>query len=193
MARGMLYPLLTTLLFTTLLVAPCQATPSEGSPYVIEVIKSQQKLLVRHGERVEKVFRAAVGKGGPGDKLRRGDHKTPVGTYRVVGFNPHSRYSLFMQLNYPNIKDAFFGLKGGLITRAQFDAIARALKEGRVPPQDTPLGGAIGIHGLGQENEKKLVIHRNYNWTDGCIALTNEEVRELRKFITIGTKVVIRE
>ncbi|RME33723.1 MAG: L,D-transpeptidase [Gammaproteobacteria bacterium] len=193
MASGMLYRLLPVLILALLQAGLCQATPSDGAPYVIEVIKSQKKLLVRHGDRVEKVFQAAVGKGGPGDKLRRGDHKTPVGTYRIVGFNPNSRYSLFMQLNYPNIKDAFFGLKGGLISREQFDAIVRALKEGRLPPQDTPLGGAIGIHGLGEENGKKLVIHRNYNWTEGCIALTNAEVRELRRYITIGTKVVIRE
>ncbi len=166
---------------------------SAGQSYVIEVLKSRKILMVKQGGKVVRSYRTAVGKGGKGDKQRSGDHKTPVGTYRVVGFNDNSRFFLFMQLNYPNIKDAFYGLKKHLIGRRQFDRIVRALKMGKTPPQDTPLGGAIGIHGLGAESKKRLLIHENYNWTEGCIALTNEEIMDLKKYVRIGTKVVINE
>ena len=55
------------------------------------------------------------------------------------------------------------------------------------------LGGAIGIHGLGPETPEKIHIHDNLDWTEGCIALRNDEVHELRKFLSIGTRVVIHE
>ena len=90
------------------------------------------------------------------------------------------------------MKDAFYGLKNKIIDRAQFDAIIDALKKGQLPPQNTALGGAIGIHGVGAENAKKLKIHANMNWTEGCIALTNSEVTELSRLVSIGTEVVIK-
>ena len=57
--------------------------------------------------------------------------------------------------------------------------------------EDTPLGGAIGIHGIGEENDDRLHVQRWQNWTQGCIALTNREIRELRRFVDVGTRVVI--
>ena len=59
--------------------------------------------------------------------------------------------------------------------------------------QNTPLGGAIGIHGIGEITEEKLEIHRTINWTKGCIALTNDEIDDLLHYIGVGTKVVINE
>lgn len=180
------------LLLTGLLPISSMAR-STGHGYVIEVLKSRKILLVKQGDKVVRRYRTAVGRGGRGDKQRSGDHKTPIGTYRVVRFNDNSRFRLFMQLNYPNIKDAFYGLKKHLIDRQEFDRIVTALKQGRTPPQNTPLGGAIGIHGLGAENRKRLRIHENYNWTEGCIALTNKEIMDLKKYVHIGTKVVINQ
>jgi murein L,D-transpeptidase YafK len=165
----------------------------EPDRYRIEIHKAERLLLVRKGDTIERRYRIAWGRGGPGDKRRAGDDKTPTGVYRITGFNDSSKFYMFMRLNYPNVKDAFFGLKNKLISRAEFDRIAAAVKRGVAPPQNTALGGAIGIHGLGRETEKKLHIHRNLNWTEGCIALTNEEIRQLRSFVTIGTKVVILE
>ncbi len=84
-------------------------------------------------------------------------------------------------------------LSNGVISRAEFDHIVAALDEGRTPPQDTDLGGAIGIHGIGEETPEKLRIHENLDWTEGCIALTNSEVRQLKPYLALGTRVVIRE
>ena len=60
---------------------------------------------------------------------------------------------------------------------------------GKTPPQDTPLGGQIGIHGIGNGDQD---IHHNYNWTNGCIALTNEQIDQLGKWIKPGVLVNIR-
>lgn len=161
--------------------------------YALEIHKAERLLLLKQGERVAKQYHIALGRGGAGDKRIRGDNKTPLGVYRITGFNDSSPYHLFMRLSYPNIKDGFFGLRNRLISRADFDRIVDALRTDATPPQNTPLGGAIGIHGLGDENAEKLKIHSSLDWTQGCIALTNREINELRHYVDVGTKVVIRE
>lgn len=163
------------------------------SRYELHIDKSDRALTVRDRGRDVRRYRIALGRGGAGDKQREGDRRTPVGTYRIVDFNEESRFHLFMHINYPNVKDAFFGYKNGTIDRPAFDRIISALKAHEVPPQDTPLGSAIGIHGLGEADEQKLKTHELMNWTAGCIALTNEEIEDLRRFVDIGTKVVIEE
>lgn len=181
------------LALTVCFIHPGSTPVAAASSYDIEIKKSQRLLIVREGEEVRKVYRIALGRGGPGNKQRLGDRKTPVGTYRVIGFNDRSKFDFFIRLNYPNVKDAFYGLKSAVIARAEFDRIIGALRRNILPPQDTSLGGAIGIHGIGPETPEKLRIHENLNWTEGCIALKNEEIHELRPYIRIGTRVVIRE
>ena len=161
--------------------------------YELEIIKSERMLLLKRGIKIEKVFRMASGRGGLGDKHYRGDHRTPVGTYRVVKIRPSSRFHTFLQLNYPNVKDAFYGLRGRMLSEYDFDRIVSAQKYHEIPPQDTALGGAIGIHGIGAFSPQKFDIHRNTNWTEGCIALTNEQIDTLRRYVGVGTKVVIAE
>ncbi len=181
---------LLSLVFSSLVISSAQAV---GEGYEIEIIKSRKLLLVKQDGHITRKFSAATGKGGKGDKTITGDRKTPVGTYRIVSFNDNSRFHYFMQLNYPNVKDAFFGLKKHLISRDEFDQIIDAIKQGEVPPQNTKLGGQIGIHGIGEVTDRKLRVHRNFNWTEGCIALTNEQISELKQYVDVGTRVVINE
>jgi murein L,D-transpeptidase YafK len=182
-------------LFTSWAVAA--SAFGEGSsvepPYALEISKSERVLLVKNGDKVTRRFQIATGRGGLGDKRIRGDNKTPLGVYRITDFNDASAFHFFMRLNYPNVKDAFFGLKNRLITRGDFDRIVDSVRTDQRPPQNTILGSAIGIHGLGEENADKLKVQRNLDWTQGCIALTNRDVNELRNYVTVGTKVVIRE
>ncbi len=161
--------------------------------YAIEIQKGKRLLLLKQGDRVARRFQIAIGRGGLGDKRIRGDNKTPVGVYHITGFNETSPFHLFMRLNYPNVKDGFFGLKQHLISRQQFDRIVDATRMSTLPPQDTLLGGAIGIHGLGVESDETRHIHAQLDWTQGCIALTNREIEELRRYVDVGTRVVIRE
>lgn len=161
--------------------------------FSVEIRKASKVLLVRAGESIERQFRIAIGSGGAGDKQRSGDNKTPVGVYRIVGFRAESPFHYFIQIGYPNIKDAFQGLKSQLISQREFDRIVDALKSGNVPPQNTALGGAIGIHGIGETTPARLTIHQNINWTHGCIALTNSEVMDLTRYVRLGTRVEITD
>lgn len=167
---------------------------AEAPPrYEIEISKSRNELLIREGGDVVRRFHASFGSGGRGAKRRRGDDMTPVGAYRIVDFKSDSRFHFFMLLNYPNLVDGWHGYRENTIDATQFKAIAAAWRAGATPPQDTPLGGYIGIHGIGEVTPKKLDIHRSQNWTQGCIALRNEEIIELRDYVTRGTRVLIRE
>ena len=170
------------------------AAAAESMPrYELEISKSRNELVIKDGDAIIKRYHAAFGRGGKGAKRRRGDDMTPVGAYRITEFKADSRFHFFMLLDYPNLVDGWHGYRNRTIDASQFKAIATAYRAGSAPPQNTELGGYIGIHGIGEVSPKKLDIHRSQNWTRGCIALRNEEVNELRDYVTRGTRVIIRE
>ena len=80
-------------------------------------------------------------------------------------------------------------MRAGVIDRVRYWDIYDRMVVSGGPPQDTVLGGHIGIHGIGEGNPE---IHRRFDWTQGCIALTNEEIEQLANLVGIGAKVVIR-
>ena len=164
-----------------------------ATAYTVEVYKSSQELVIKDGENIIKRFRIASGKGGSGTKRIFGDNKTPVGKYKIIELHENSRFHFFMQINYPNTVDAWNGYKNNLIDGQQFKEIVKAVTNNTLPPQDTPLGGYIGLHGLGDVPDEKSSIHAQNNWTEGCIALRNEEISELRQYISIGTTVFIKD
>jgi murein L,D-transpeptidase YafK len=182
------FTLISLLLF--LLSSMSQAYANE---YQLLVSKKNNELIVEKAGQVIKKYHIASGKGGKGTKRLRGDSKTPLGAYHVASFKENSRFHFFIQLDYPNLLDAWYGYKNKIIDAGNFKRIAAAYKKREAPPQDTELGGFIGIHGLGITNDEKLTIHESFNWTEGCIALTNEEINDLRKFVAIGTPVIIKE
>lgn len=169
------------------------AFATETASYRLEVYKANRELRVMQGNHVVRRYHVAFGRGGIGTKRRIGDNKTPDGNYRIVNFRADSRFHYFMQLDYPNLLDAWHGYRQELIDASQFRAIATAYQKGDEPPQNTALGGYIGIHGIGELNDEKLDIHSSSNWTEGCIALTNDEITELRAYVDLGTRVVIHE
>lgn len=131
----------------------------------------------------------ATGRGGVGYKREMGDGKTPIGEFRIKWVNPQSKFYLFFGLDYPDQQHAEAAWRDKRIDFDTYYAIRAALYRGEVPPQDTPIGGSIGIHGIGNGD---LNVHRRFNWTKGCIALTNEQIVQLARWIQIGTRVVIR-
>ncbi|MGR9115763.1 MAG: L,D-transpeptidase family protein [Gammaproteobacteria bacterium] len=138
-------------------------------------------LEVKKGDKtVEKMKNIAIGRNGAGFKTHRGDDVTPIGQYRVGWINRKSPYYRFFGLSYPSVDNAADAFNQGIIDSATFDSIIFAHNNNRVPPQNTKLGGQIGIHGLGRGNEK---IHRTMNWTHGCIALTNHQIDRLSRWI----------
>jgi|SRR5215213_8136007 len=151
------------------------------NPYL--VVKKKERLLQVYddGELI-KTYRVALGRAPSGDKEIEGDGKTPEGEFYVFTKNDQSRFYLSLGLSYPNAEAAERGLKENLITPDEHAEILKAVAEKRMPPQKTALGGEIYIHGGGATDD----------WTEGCVALPNEEIKELFAAIPVGTRVIIQ-
>lgn len=147
----------------------------------IVIEKNKRRLLVFDGEKLIAEYRIALGSATAGDKELEGDGKTPEGEFYVAVKNEQSKFHRSLGLSYPNFEAAERGLKENLLTLEEYEAILQAIAENRVPPQKTRLGGEIYIHGGGIESD----------WTKGCVALKNEEIRALFDSIPIGAKVKI--
>ncbi len=160
-----------------------------GSTRII-VDTDAETLTVIRGTRVVKTFQdVAIGRYGKTYFKSQGDNKTPLGNYTIGWVNRDSRYYIFLGLTYPDQPAADRALQDGRISEAQWQDIRIALTTGKTPPQQTPLGGYIGIHGLG---EGDVTVHQQYNWTNGCVALTNAQMDQLLQWARIGTPVEIR-
>ena len=181
------------IIFCILTIIIVMPLPISAEDYQIIVSKSNKELALKKSNNIVKKYHIATGKGGQGTKRKRGDSKTPLGVYRISKLSKSKRFYYFIQLDYPNLIDAWYGFKNEVINGGDFKRIASAYKKREFPPQDTNLGGQIGIHGIGNTTKKKLAIHKELNWTDGCIALTNDDISDLIKFIKIGTTVVIKK
>jgi murein L,D-transpeptidase YafK len=165
------------------------AAPEER--YRILVKKGERKLylyVLENGkERLAKTYQIALGNNPTGAKRKQGDGATPEGDYYVTHKNASSKFYLSLGVSYPNIADADKGLKEGLITKAEHQAIFAAIRAKTKPPQNTRLGGDIFIHGGGTGKLFGLVR----DWTLGCVALENDEIKELFEMIPVKTQVKI--
>jgi murein L,D-transpeptidase YafK len=179
------------LVMVAMLFLAVQTTTTYAGTVYLEVYKSNKELIVKDGETILKKYRIATGRGGAGTKTKMGDKKTPIGQYKILEFRDNSRFHFFMQINYPNPIDAWYGYKNNLIDGKEFKEIIKASTTNELPPQNTRLGGYLGLHGIGETTSDKMTIHERQDWTEGCIALTNEEISELRQFVSIGTSVLI--
>ena len=111
--------------------------------------------------------------------------RIPEGVFFVARKNPNSRYYRAFVISYPNQAHAARGLRDGLISRGEYDAIVRADMAFREPPMGTPLGGLIEIHGNGSGRQRA--------WTRGCVALRNVHMSELWDWVHVGTPVIIEQ
>lgn len=149
-----------------------------------------ETVAVMRDEQVVRVFRdIAIGRGGTARKRKRGDETTPLGDFRVTRMDRRSAFHIFIGLDYPGLDQAEWAYRDRIIDRATYQKIRDAIQSGDAPPQNTVLGGHIGIHGLGAGDRD---VHQRANWTKGCIALTNEQIEELAGWVGPGTLVIIR-
>ena len=182
-------------LFRVLLLAGGMVQPLSGHGAAVNGIwlrvdTQKATLSVMKGDKPQEVFRnIAIGRYGKTYYKKKGDHKTPLGRFIIAWIPVKSRYHRFLGLNYPDLDRADRALVDGEITEAQWQTIRRASEAKLRPPQDTSLGGFIGIHGTGAGDPE---IHGHYNWTSGCIALTNDQIDRLANWVRIGTPVEIR-
>jgi murein L,D-transpeptidase YafK len=162
--------------------------PHTNAPW-IEVSSRHKRLTVHRPGQSPVVFQGvAFGAAGVREKRAQGDHVTPRGRYTIGWISKQSKFVNFIGLNYPSVQDAERGYRSGVITQATYSRIRDSHAGGSAPPQTTRLGGFIGIHGVGKGS---LEIHRMANWTEGCIALDNDQIRELVKLVTPGMLVEI--
>lgn len=159
--------------------------------YRVLVKKSERKLhlyQIDNGkERVLKTYQIALGSNPTGAKRQQGDGATPEGDYYITHKNSRSRFYLSLGLSYPNISDVDAGIKAGLVSKAEYDAIVNAIGRREKPPQNTRLGGDIFIHGGGTGK----IFGSVRDWTIGCVALENEEIKELFDLLPVKTPVKI--
>jgi murein L,D-transpeptidase YafK len=148
----------------------------------IVVLKSKRRLELYSDGAMVRTYKVGLGLNPVPDKIRQGDRATPEGDFYVFTKNDKSAFYLSLGLSYPNVEDAERGLRDGLISLAQRDAIVKAIKRRATPPQNTRLGGDIYIHGNGASSD----------WTWGCVALENEDIRELFEAVVVGTAVTIK-
>lgn len=142
---------------------------SKGGKKVILVDKLAHRCMVYQSGKIIKSFEVELGMNWMGDKQRKGDKATPEGTYRITQKKDGARTKFYkaLMLNYPNDED-----------RVRF---AAAKRNGSLPAR-ADIGGLIEIHGMGG---------KGVDWTDGCIALNNDDMDALFRVAGVGTPVFI--
>jgi uncharacterized protein YijF (DUF1287 family) len=146
----------------------------------IKVLKDERRLFLMKGNSVWKQYPVALGFNPKDDKIRQGDGCTPEGRFYICEIRenpkpPETYGPVSLRISYPNIEDARRGLQTGLINKAQYQSIVKAIHQGKMPPQNTTLGGSIKIHG----GEPGV----SHDWTLGCIALRSSDIKELFSLI----------
>ena len=147
----------------------------------IVVYKQRRKLEFYSDQKLLRTYRVGLGFNPVPDKQHEGDGATPEGDFYVFVKNNKSAYYLSLGVSYPNAEDAERGFRDGLITKKERDGIFYAIRKGAAPPQYTKLGGLIYIHGHGAGSD----------WTWGCVALENADIKELYDAVSVGTPVTI--
>ena len=147
----------------------------------IDVSKSQRSLTVRCEGGSALQFQIALARE-RGPKRASGDQRMPEGDYRIAGPARKSRFHLFIPFDYPSPADADLALQEGRISKETHAAVAQAHKARRMPPQDTPLGGLLGIHGEGKRWRGDHLL----NWTEGCVAMSDRSIAVLAKLVRPG-------
>ena len=179
-----------TLMAAVAISSPVTRAAQAPSDVWVEVDTEQLSLAVMQGENPLQVFEnIAIGSNGPTLAKRRDDSTTPLGEFTITEIRPSQRFELFLAINYPNLDHTERAFLDERIDITEYRALRYELDRGLPPPQGTSLGGQLGIHGLGAGDIK---VHETVNWTEGCIALTNEQLLELVKWVVVGTKVVVR-
>jgi murein L,D-transpeptidase YafK len=142
--------------------------PGTGVDRIV-VYKHQRRLVLLSDGKELRSYKVALGGEPSGPKMRQGDHRTPEGSYVLDSRNANSHFYKAFHISYPSSKD-----------------IAAARKLGVSP------GGDIMLHGLPKEYAFVGKAHALHDWTDGCIAVSNEEMDEIWKLVRVGTPIDIK-
>jgi murein L,D-transpeptidase YafK len=150
-------------------MGPVQAVDKPLHADRVVVLKKERTLQLLSQGKAIKTYKVALGGDPVGPKTRQGDHKTPEGLYVLDARNAHSQFYKSIHISYPSERDR-----------------AGAKKSGVAP------GGDVFVHGLPNGYGWIGAGHRAKDWTDGCIAVTDEEIDEIWLAVGNGTPIEIR-
>jgi murein L,D-transpeptidase YafK len=150
--------------------APASPLAPETLPLADHIVvrKALRRMYLMRGNLVLRSYKVALGLNPVGQKERSGDYRTPEGRYLLTRRNPHSDYFLSIQVSYPNNLD-----------------LARARRH------HWNAGGSIMIHGLPNRMQRPPRYYERYDWTDGCIAVTDSDMLEIWLMTTERTPIDI--
>jgi murein L,D-transpeptidase YafK len=132
------------------------------------VRKQERRLYLMSNDQIIRSYRISLGQTPEGHKLYEGDSRTPEGSYTIDYRNPHSDFHKSIRISYPSPRDRELATSWGLRP-----------------------GGNIMIHGLPNDVDDMAFAYRGIDWTDGCIAVTNEEMDEIWRLVEVGTPIRI--
>ena len=133
------------------------------------MLKAPRRLLLLRGARVLREYEISLGRNPTGPKRNQGDGRTPEGRYFIESRTDESRFHRALRISYPNEQDVDFALRAGLDP-----------------------GGNVMIHGLPNGEGWIADAHREFDWTNGCIAVTNSEIEEIWRSARDGTAIEIQ-
>ncbi|MFA0113929.1 murein L,D-transpeptidase family protein [Vibrio sp. 10N.261.46.E11] len=135
---------------------------------LVKVDKSKRRMYLLKGDEVIQEFRIALGKQPKGHKRFEGDNRTPEGEYQLDYVMEESDFHRSVHISYPQPSDMQWA------------------EENDVDP-----GGNIKIHGIKNGERRSPSFIQSFDWTDGCIALTNQDMDEFIQLVKMGTPIHI--
>lgn len=159
--------LITLLLSFCLLSTACVGSRKAPIDHLV-VYKAKREMHLYSGNRLIKTVPIALGRNPVLPKQHKGDGRTPEGRYYVTWRNPNSQYTLSLLLSYPNQRDK-----------------KRATMAGLSP------GGDVMIHGLPKEPKLPDSAYLASDWTEGCIAVSNDVIQELFTQVALNSPIDI--
>ncbi len=168
-------------------IVTCSDSYAKSDVKLVVAFKSERRLeLIGSNNKVLKSYKIMLGRNPVGHKVQEGDNKTPEGTYTLEFKNPKSNFNKAFKISYPNFKDRM-----------------KAKMLGVSPGGDIMLHGfpndfkemtawleTVGLAELGDELIRAALPH--LDWTNGCIAVTDEEINEIYELVDVPTKIIIK-
>ncbi len=142
----------------------------------VVILKESYELKVYDQDGWYATYPVVFGSKSLDDKMMEGDRKTPEGVYHIASKRPHEKWDKMMLIDFP--------------TQTDLEKFKERKEKGLIP-RNAKIGGGIAIHGTWPHDDMAVDLYQN--WTNGCIALKNEDIDELYELLPIGAQVVIRK
>ena len=158
----------------------------------LQVSLSKYRLYLYSDTILVKRYRISAGRDNYAKK-EIGDDGTPVGEYRICSIDSNHKFHMYFRIDYPNLRDIEEAYLEKSIASDEYDMIRRQLLRGECPSKSSILGGDLGIHGIGKLNFMFKNLPFIFNWTNGSIAMSDENIDELARVVKNGTKIIIKK